>query len=36
MLDEANYLPSSVLNDLKIILNFDIDPKEPYILLLIG
>lgn len=36
ILDEANYLPSSVLNDLKIILNFDMDSKEPYILLLIG
>ncbi len=36
ILDEANYLPSSILNDLKIILNFDIDSKEPYILLMIG
>lgn len=36
ILDEANYLPSAVLNDLKIILNFDMDSKEPYILLLVG
>ena len=36
ILDEANYLPSSILNDLKIILNFDMDSKEPYILLLVG
>lgn len=36
ILDEANYLPASVLNDLKILLNFDMDSKEPYILLLIG
>ena len=36
IIDEANYLPSSILNDLKIILNFDMDSKEPYILLLVG
>ena len=36
ILDEANYLSASVLNDLKILLNFDMDSKEPYILLLIG
>lgn len=36
ILDEANYLPSSILNDLKILLNFDMDSKEPYILILIG
>ena len=36
ILDEANYLPASVLNDLKILLNFDMDSKEPYILLMIG
>lgn len=36
ILDEANYLDYSILNDLKIILNFDMDSKEPYILLLVG
>lgn len=36
ILDEANYLPPQVLNDLKIIFNFDMDSREPYILLLIG
>lgn len=36
ILDEANYLPSAILNDLKIMLNFDMDSKEPYILLLVG
>lgn len=36
ILDEANYLPSSILNDLKILFNFDMDSKEPYILLLVG
>ncbi len=36
IIDEANYLPSTILNDLKIILNFSMDSKEPYILLLIG
>lgn len=36
ILDEANYLPSAILNDLKIMLNFDMDSKEQYILLLVG
>lgn len=36
ILDEANYLSSQILNDLKIILNFEMDSKEPYILLLVG
>lgn len=36
ILDEANYLSSAILNDLKILLNFKMDSKEPYILLLIG
>lgn len=36
IIDEANYLASSILNDLKILLNFEMDSKEPYILLLIG
>lgn len=36
IIDEANYLSSQILNDLKIILNFEMDSKEPYILLLIG
>ena len=36
ILDEANYLPSSILNDLKILLNFDMDSKDNVILILIG
>lgn len=36
ILDEANCLSSEILNDLKILFNFDMDSKEPYILLLIG
>jgi Type II secretory pathway, component ExeA (predicted ATPase) len=36
ILDEANYLLSSILNDLKILLNFEMDSKEPYILILVG
>ena len=36
ILDEANYLSSQILNDLKIIFNFEMDSKEPYILLLVG
>lgn len=36
ILDEANYLSSQILNDLKILLNFDMDSKDNVILLLIG
>lgn len=36
IIDEANYLAPTILNDLKILLNFEMDSKEPYILLLIG
>ena len=36
ILDEANYLPSTVLNDLKMLLNFDMDSKDNVILVLIG
>lgn len=36
ILDEANYLSANILNDLKIIFNFEMDSKEPYILLLVG
>ena len=36
ILDEANSLPSSILNDLKILLNFEMDSKDNIILFLIG
>jgi type II secretory pathway predicted ATPase ExeA len=36
ILDEANYLSSGIINDLKILLNFDMDSKDRFILLLVG
>lgn len=36
IVDEANCLSSAILNDIKILLNFDMDSKEPYIFLLVG
>lgn len=36
ILDEANYISSSILNDLKIIFNFDMDSKDRAIILLAG
>ena len=36
ILDEANYLSSQILNDLKMLLNFNMDSKDNVILLLIG
>ena len=36
ILDEANSLEPEILNDLKILLNFDMDSKENVILLLVG
>lgn len=36
ILDEANYLIYAILNDLKILLNFEMDSKNPYILILCG
>ena len=36
ILDEANYLPSAVLNDLKLLANFDMDSKDRLIILLVG
>lgn len=36
ILDEANYLSSSFLNDLKMILNFKMDSYDKFVLLLIG
>lgn len=36
IIDEANYLSSNIINDLKIIFNFDMDSKEPFILILTG
>ena len=34
--DEANYMPSTMLNDLKIIFNFDMDSKDYACLILTG
>ena len=36
ILDEAQYLRTDILNDLKMILNFDIDSKDYVILILVG
>jgi len=36
ILDEANYLMSKILNDLKILFNFDMDSKDHAIILLVG
>lgn len=36
ILDEANYISNSILNDLKMIFNFDMDSKERAIVLLVG
>lgn len=36
ILDEANYLPSSILNDLKLLTNFEMDSADRIILLLVG
>lgn len=36
IIDEANYLPFAILNDLKILLNFEMDSKDNVILLLVG
>ena len=36
ILDEAQYLKSDILNDLKMILNFDIDSKNYAVLILMG
>ena len=35
-MDEANYLSNSVLNDLKIIFNFDMDSRDKAVVLLVG
>jgi len=34
--DEANYMPSAMLNDLKILFNFDMDSKDYAVVILIG
>lgn len=36
ILDEANYLKSATLNDLKILFNFEMDSKDKAIVLLVG
>lgn len=36
ILDEAQYLRTDILNDLKMILNFDIDSKDYAVLILVG
>lgn len=36
ILDEANYLPNSILNEIKLLMNFEMDSKDRFITLLIG
>jgi len=36
VIDEANYLSRTILNDLKMIFNFEMDSKDNYILILSG
>lgn len=36
ILDEANYMNSAILNDLKILFNFDMDSKDRAVILLVG
>ncbi len=36
ILDEANYINSAVLNDLKILFNFEMDSKDRAVILLVG
>lgn len=36
ILDEANYIKNAILNDLKIIFNFDMDSKDRAVVLLVG
>lgn len=36
IIDEANYISNAVLNDLKIIFNFEMDSKDRAVLLLVG
>jgi len=36
ILDEANYISSGILNDLKILFNFEMDSKDRAIILLVG
>jgi len=36
IIDEANYMSSSILNDLKMIFNFNMDSEDKYVLILCG
>lgn len=36
ILDEANYINNGILNDLKILFNFDMDSKDRAVILLVG
>lgn len=36
IIDEANYINSAILNDLKIIFNFDMDSSDKAVILLVG
>lgn len=36
VLDEANYLSNAILNDIKILLNFEMDSKNKCVLILVG
>ncbi|MGD9679315.1 MAG: ExeA family protein [Vulcanibacillus sp.] len=36
IIDEANYISNSILNDLKLLFNFDMDSKDRAVILLVG
>ncbi len=36
IIDEANYVSNAILNDLKILFNFEMDPKDRAVILLVG
>ena len=36
IIDEANYISNAVLNDLKILFNFEMDPRDRAVVLLVG
>ena len=36
IIDEANYVSNAILNDLKILFNFEMDSKDRAVILLVG
>ncbi len=36
IIDEANYISNGILNDLKILFNFEMDPRDRVVILLVG